>query len=52
MENVAPNNLQRLRAADIIRMAGLTAASVGQEYYRSGAVHSLSRQGALLLGVV
>ena len=52
MENVVPGHLQRLRAADIIRMAGLAAASVGQEYYRSGAVHSTSRRGALLLGVV
>jgi hypothetical protein len=52
MENVVPVTLQRLRAADIIRMAGLAAAAVGQEYYRSGAVHSMSRRGALLLGIV
>src|SRR5436305_2862798 len=52
MENVVPSHLQRLRAADIIRMAGLATASVGQEYYRSGAVHSMSRRGALLAGIV
>ncbi len=52
MENVVPVTLQRLRAADIIRMAGLAAAAVGQEYYRSGAVHSMSRRGMLLVGIV
>ena len=52
MESVVPITLQRLRAADIIRMAGLAAAAVGQEYYRSGAVHSMSRRGALLVGIV
>ena len=52
MENVVPGNLQRLRAADIIRMAGLSVASVGQEYYRSGVVHSMSRRGAALIGIV
>src|SRR5579859_4729008 len=52
MENVVPTHLQRLRAADIVHMAGLAAAAVGQEYYRSGAVHSMSRLGALLVRVV
>ena len=52
MENVVPNALQRLRAADILRMAGLAAASLGQEYYRSGIVQSTQRQGTLLSGVV
>ncbi|HEV2655694.1 MAG TPA: hypothetical protein VGT82_12085, partial [Ktedonobacteraceae bacterium] len=52
MENVVPGTLQRLRAADIIRMAGLAAASVGQEYCRTGVVHSMQRQGARLSGVV
>ncbi len=52
MENVVPGALQRLRAADIIRMAGLAAASVGQEYCRTGVVHSTQRQGARLSGVV
>ncbi len=52
MENAVPITLQRLRAADIIRIAGLAAASVGQEYCRSGAVHSMFRRGALLVGIV
>jgi hypothetical protein len=52
MENVVPGTLQRLRAADIIRMAGLAVASLGQEYCRTGAVHSAKRQGTRLSGVV
>ncbi len=52
MDDVVPSVLQRLRAADIIRMAGLSAASLGQEYARIGAVHSTKRQGARLSGVV
>lgn len=52
MENVVPGALRRLRAADIIRMAGLTAASLGQEYCRTGAVHSTQRQDARLIGIV
>ena len=52
MQNIVPGALQRLRAADIIRMAGLGAAASGQEYCRSGAVHNTQRQGARLLGVV
>jgi Helicase conserved C-terminal domain len=52
MENVVPGALQRLRAADIIRMGGLAAASLGQEYSRSGAVHSTKRQGARLSGAI
>ncbi len=52
MENVVPGALQRLRAADILRMAGLAAASLGQEYCRSGAVRSTQRQGARISGVV
>src|SRR6266851_8210431 len=52
MENVVPGTLQRLRAADIIRMAGLTAASLGQEYYRTGAVQSAYRREARLSGVI
>lgn len=51
-ENVVPSVLQRLRATDIIRMAGLTAASLGQEYYRIGAVRSTQRQGMRIAGVV
>jgi hypothetical protein len=52
MQNIVPGALQRLRAADIIRMAGLAAAAAGQEYCRSGAVHNTQRQGAQLAGVV
>ena len=52
MDNVVPGALQRLRAADIIRMAGLAAASTGQEYCRTGAVHSTQRQGARISGMV
>lgn len=52
MENVVPSVLQRLRATDIIRMAGLAAASLGQEYYRIGAVHTTQRQGMRIAGVV
>ncbi len=52
MENVVPGILQRLRAADIIRMAGLTAASLGQEYSRLGAVQQAQRAGTRLSGIV
>ncbi|HLI05166.1 MAG TPA: hypothetical protein VKV40_01200 [Ktedonobacteraceae bacterium] len=52
MNDVMPGILQRLRAADIIRMAGLQVASLGQEYARKGAVRATKRQGARLLGIV
>ncbi|HVB73960.1 MAG TPA: Rho termination factor N-terminal domain-containing protein [Ktedonobacteraceae bacterium] len=52
MYDVAPGVLQRLREADIISRAGLSIASQGQEYCRSGAIHSTNRQGARLSGVV
>ncbi len=52
MQNVVPGILQRLRAADIIRMAGLTAASLGQEYSRQGAVRQPERTGTRLSGVI
>src|SRR5207245_5569397 len=52
MDNVVPGALQRLREADIISMAGLTGASLGQEYCRIGAVHSTKRHGARLTGIV
>ena len=52
MQNVVPGALQRLKATDIIRMAGLMAAARGQEYYRSGVVHSTQRRGTCLSGVV
>src|SRR5215472_3323985 len=52
MYDVVPGALQRLREADIISMAGLMVASLGQEYYRRGAVHVTKRQGAQLSGIV
>jgi hypothetical protein len=52
MEYVVPGILQRLRAADVIRMAGLNAASQGQEYCRIGAVHDAQRRGTALSGIV
>ncbi|GCE27088.1 hypothetical protein KDA_25720 [Dictyobacter alpinus] len=52
MENIVPGVLQRLRPADIIRMAGLAAASLGQEYNRTSTIRGTQRQGALLRGVV
>ncbi len=52
MDDVVPGALQRLRAADIIRMAGLIVASLGQEYCRIGAVHTTKRQGARITGIV
>ena len=52
MENVVPDALQRLRAADIIRMAGLNAASLGQEYNRTATIRDMQRQGMRLRGKV
>ena len=52
MYDVVPGALQRLREADIVSMAGLMVASLGQEYYRKGAVHTTKRQGAQLSGIV
>ena len=52
MDDVVPSALQRLRASDIMRMAGLTVASLGQEYCRIGAVQATKREGAKLSGVV
>jgi len=52
MDEVVPGALQRLRAADVIRMAGLAIASLGQEYSRVGAVRAAARRGAQLSGVV
>ncbi len=52
MENAAPSVLQRLRAADIIRMAGLKVASLGQEYCRIGAVQQPQRHINQLKGFV
>ncbi len=44
MDNVVPGALRHLREADIMSMAGLELAALGQEYYRIGAVHSTMRQ--------
>src|ERR1700730_14379287 len=52
MEIAVSAALRRLRAADIIRMAGLTTASLGQEYSRTEAVHSTQCQGVSISGVV
>ncbi len=52
MYDVVPGALQRLREADIVSMAGLMVASLGQEYYRKGAVHATKRQGTVLSGIV
>ncbi len=52
MEDVVPGVLQRLREADIIGLAGLAGASLGQEYCRSGHVSTTRRQGARLSGIV
>lgn len=52
MENIVPALLQRVRAADIIHVAGLAAASLGQEYCRAGAVSQTQRQGLRLSGLV
>ncbi len=52
MYDVVPGALQRLREADIVSMAGLTVASLGQEYCRIGAVYAAKRQGARLSGIV
>ena len=52
MYEIVPGALQRLRESDIVSMAGLKIASLGQEYYRKGSVHATKRRGALLSGIV
>ena len=52
MQNVVPDVLQRLRATDIIHMAGLTVASLGQEYSRVGSFRETRRQGARVSGIL
>ena len=52
MYDVVPGALLRLREADIVSLAGLTIASVGQKYCRTGSVHSTKRQEARLFGIV
>lgn len=47
-----PGVLQRLREADIVGLAGLAGASLGQEHCRSGHVSTTKRQGARLSGIV
>ncbi len=52
MYDIVPGVLQHLREADILSKAGLAIAAQGQEYSRTGAVHSTYRQGARLSGIV
>src|SRR4051794_10952750 len=52
MDYVVPGVLQRLREADIVGLAGLTGASQGQEYCRSGYISATRRQGARLSGML
>src|SRR5579883_3291228 len=52
MDDVVPSVLQRLREADIVGMAGLAGASLGQEYCRRGFISLMKRQGVRLSGVV
>src|SRR5260370_3123286 len=52
MYDIIPGALERQSESDIVSMAGLMVASLGQEYYRKGAVHATKRQGALLSGIV
>ncbi|HEX7735320.1 MAG TPA: helicase-associated domain-containing protein [Ktedonobacteraceae bacterium] len=52
MDDVVPGVLQRLREADIVGLAGLASASLGQEHCRSGHVSTTKRQGARLSGIV
>jgi hypothetical protein len=52
MEKVVSGALQRLSAADIIRVAGLTAASLGQEYNRTATIENMQRQGTRLRGII
>src|SRR6266516_3263775 len=52
MDNVVPGALRHLREADIMSMAGLALAALGQEYYRIGAVPSTIRQEVQLTGIV
>lgn len=52
MDDVVLGALQRLREADVVGMAGLTGASLGQEYFRRGYISLMKRGGTRLLGVV
>jgi len=52
MDDVVLGALQRLREADVVGMAGLTGASLGQEYFRRGYIALMKRGGTRLSGVV
>src|SRR5258708_20867764 len=52
MYDVVPGALQRLREADLVCMAGLTAVSLGQEYCRRDGAQGTTRRGAPLSGIV
>jgi hypothetical protein len=52
MDDVVLGALQRLCEADVVSMAGLTGASLGQEYCRRGYVSLMKRRGTRLSGVV
>lgn len=52
MVDIVPGVLQRLREVDVIGLAGLAGASLGQEYCRRGYVSMTRRRGIRLSGVV
>jgi hypothetical protein len=52
MDDIVPGALQHLREADVIGLAGLAEAALGQEYCRSGYVATTKRRGMRLSGVV
>lgn len=52
MDDIVPGVLQRLREADVIGLAGLAGASLGQEYCRRGYVSATRRQDIRLSGAV
>ncbi len=52
MDEIVPGVLQHLRESDILSRAGVAVAAEGQEYCRSGSIHSTSRQGVRLSGIV
>lgn len=52
MDDVVPVVLQRLREADVVNLAGLADASLGQAYARGGHISTARRQGARLSGIV
>lgn len=52
MDDIVPGALQHLREADVVGLAGLAEAALGQEYCRSGYVATTKRRGVHLSGVV